>query len=103
MCLLGHLAEQIAHEVGATPLPGVSRQDCGNGVFDYMVNGRLMRGVALIAYPAQYGASGIMSFILNHDGVVYQRDLGPKTAEQAAAIKAFDPGPGWTKVETTAK
>jgi len=79
-------------------------EHANGGVLDYMVNGRLMGGVALIAYPAQYGASGIMSFIVNHDGVVYQRDLGPKTAEQAAAITAFDPGPGWTKVETaTAK
>jgi hypothetical protein len=75
-------------------------EHANGGALDYMVNGRLMGGVALIAYPAQYGASGIMSFIVNHDGVVYQRDLGPKTAEQAAAITAFDPGPGWTKVET---
>jgi hypothetical protein len=69
------------------------------GTYDYMVNEHLLGGVALIAFPAQYGASGVMTFIVNHDGVVYQKDLGSKTAEIATAIKLFDPGPDWTKVE----
>lgn len=72
------------------------------GAYDYMVNGRLLGGVAVVAYPAQYGASGVMTFIVNHDGAVYQKDLGRKTAETASAIQLFDPGPGWTKVETPA-
>ncbi|MRR57965.1 MAG: DUF2950 domain-containing protein, partial [Deltaproteobacteria bacterium] len=69
------------------------------GAYDYLVKGQLLGGVALVAYPAQYGASGVMTFIVNHDGVVYQKDLGRKTAETASAIKLFDPGPGWTKVK----
>lgn len=69
------------------------------GAYDYLVKGQLLGGVALVAYPAQYGASGVMTFLVNHDGVVYQKDLGRKTAETASAIKLFDPGPGWTKVK----
>ena len=72
------------------------------GAYDYMVRGHLLGGVAVIAYPAQYGASGVMTFIVNHDGVVYQKNLGRKTAETASAIKLFDPGPGWKKVESPA-
>jgi hypothetical protein len=72
------------------------------GAYDYMVRGHLLGGVAVIAYPAQYGASGVMTFIVNHDGIVYQKDLGRKTAETAFAIKLFDPGPGWKKVESPA-
>jgi hypothetical protein len=70
------------------------------GAYDYMVNGELVLGNALIAYPAQYGVSGVMTFITNHDGVVYQKDLGPKTGELAAKIDTFDPGTGWKKVDT---
>jgi len=72
------------------------------GAYDYMVRGHLLGGVAVIAYPVQYGSSGVMTFIVNHDGVVYQKDLGRKTAEIASAIKLFDPGPGWKKVEAPA-
>jgi hypothetical protein len=72
------------------------------GAYDYMVNGHLLGGIALIAVPAQYGASGVMTFIVNHDGVVYQKDLGRKSAEIASAIKLFDPGPDWKKVEMPA-
>ncbi|TLN12595.1 DUF2950 domain-containing protein, partial [bacterium] len=73
------------------------------GAYDYMVNGNLIGGVALVAYPAQYGASGVMTFIVNHDGIVFQKDLGGKTAEIALAMKLFDPGPDWKKVETLAE
>lgn len=72
------------------------------GAYDYMVNEHLLGGVALVAFPAQYGASGVMTFIVNHDGVVYQKDLGSKTAEIASAIKLFDPGPDWQKAEMPA-
>jgi hypothetical protein len=67
------------------------------GALDYLVNGRLIGGFAVVAYPAQYGNSGIMTFITNHDGIVYQRDLGPGTPRTAPALVNFDPGPGWTK------
>jgi hypothetical protein len=64
---------------------------------DYLINGHLIGGFGVIAYPATYGNSGIMTFMINHDGVVYERDLGPDTAAIANSIKSFDPGPGWTK------
>ena len=56
-----------------------------------------MGGFALIATPATYGVSGVMSFIVNQDGQVFQKDLGPNTRAVATQIKTFDPGPGWTK------
>ena len=69
-----------------------------NGALDYVVDGKMTLGFAVIAHPADYGNSGIMSFIMGPDGVVYQKDLGEETAKAAAAIKAFDPGEGWKKV-----
>ena len=65
------------------------------GALDYVVRGRMIGGFAAIAYPARYASSGVMTFIVNHDGVVYEKDLGPKTTELARAITQFDPGPGW--------
>jgi hypothetical protein len=66
------------------------------GALDYVVKGRMIGGFAAVAYPAQYANSGVMTFIVDHDGVVYQRDLGPDTAEKARAMTRFDPGPEWT-------
>jgi len=65
----------------------------------YIVDGEMRKGFALIAYPAKYGVSGIMSFIVNQDGLIYEQDLGPKTAAVAAAITRYDPASGWTQVE----
>jgi hypothetical protein len=62
----------------------------------------MMGGFALVAYPAQYGVSGIMSFIVNQDGVVYQKNLGAKTAALGLAMKEFNPGSTWTKVSLVA-
>jgi len=67
------------------------------GAFDYFEKGRMIGGFAVVAYPATYGNSGVMTFIVNHDGVVYQKNLGPRTAKVAMGMKAFDPGPGWEK------
>jgi hypothetical protein len=58
----------------------------------------MIGGFALIAYPAHYGASGVMTFIVNHDGVVYQKKLGTGTKKAAQAMKAFDPDKTWTRV-----
>jgi len=55
----------------------------------------MIGGFAVLATPAQYGNSGIMSFMISHDGVVWQRDLGPQTTQIARGIRAFDPGAGW--------
>jgi hypothetical protein len=65
------------------------------GALDYVVHGRMIGGFAAIAYPARYASSGVMTFIINYDGVVYEKDLGPKTAELARAVTSFDPGTGW--------
>lgn len=68
------------------------------GAFDYRINGHMLAGFAMVAWPADYGDTGVMSFIVNQDGVIYQRDLGENTEAQARAITAFDPGDGWTPV-----
>jgi hypothetical protein len=73
--------------------------NASGGARNYLVKGHLIGGFALVAYPAEYGNSGIMTFIVNHDGAVYEKDLGKKTASIARAIKAFDPDPSWHKVE----
>jgi hypothetical protein len=70
------------------------------GAYDYIIGGNMLAGVGLVAYPLQYGVSGIMSFIVNHDGVVYQKDLGPETATVAAAMTAFNPDNTWQRVPT---
>jgi hypothetical protein len=59
----------------------------------------MMGGFAVIATPAKYGSSGIMSFIVNHDGVVYQKDLGKNSQKKASSIKTFNPDKGWVKVD----
>lgn len=66
------------------------------GALDYVVRGWRIGGFAAIAYPAKYDNSGVMTFIVNQDGTVYQKDLGPDTAKIARGITRFDPGPGWT-------
>lgn len=71
------------------------------GAYDYVVNGEFLGGFALIAFPAEYGSSGIMTFIVNHEGVVYSRDLGPDTAKSAMAINEFNPDSMWTKEADT--
>ena len=65
------------------------------GAKDYIVEGRLTGGFAFLAYPAEYRNSGIMTFIVGTDGVVYQKDFGEKTAEIAAGLTEYDPGDGW--------
>lgn len=69
------------------------------GPIDYIVDGRMTGGFALLAYPAQYGSSGVMTFIVNHEGVVYEKDLGPDTLGAAKAITSFDPDDTWAMVE----
>jgi hypothetical protein len=67
--------------------------------YSYVVNGHMLEGFALVAYPAAYGSSGIMSFMVCHDGVVYEKDLGKNTHSIARALKDFDPDQSWRKVE----
>jgi len=72
--------------------------DASGGAYDYVVKDRMIGGFALVAFPARHGASGIMTFIVNQDGVVYQRDLGADTDRLAREMAEFNPGPGWTPV-----
>jgi hypothetical protein len=69
------------------------------GEMDFVVKGAMIGGFALIAFPAQYRISGVQTFMVSHDGVVYQKDLGPKTVELANAIERFNPDKSWTPVE----
>ena len=71
------------------------------GAYDYVVNGELLGGFALIAFPAEYGSSGVMTFIVNQDGVVYSRDLGPATTNSAMAMREFNPDSMWKKEDGT--
>ncbi|HTT19536.1 MAG TPA: DUF2950 domain-containing protein [Candidatus Sulfotelmatobacter sp.] len=67
------------------------------GAGSYIENGLMRKGFALVAFPAEYDKGGVMTFVVNQDGVVYQKDLGADTAKVAAEIKQFDPGSGWEK------
>lgn len=68
------------------------------GAYDYMVDGRLRGGFALIAWPSKYEETGVMTFIVNHDGTVYETDFGPETDTIARAVETFDPDEAWTAV-----
>jgi hypothetical protein len=73
-------------------------REAKGGAYDYVINGRMVGGFALIAWPARYGDSGVMSFIVNHDGQVYEKDLGRGTAEAVKATSRFNPDRGWKVV-----
>jgi Protein of unknown function (DUF2950) len=68
------------------------------GAKEYVVDGKMVGGFAFVAYPAEYGNSGVMTFIINQDGVLLQKDLGKTTTEIATAMTAFDPEAGWSQV-----
>lgn len=68
------------------------------GAHNYVINGHMVAGYGLVAWPAEPGETGVMTFIVNQDGVVYQRDLGPDGGSIAAKMTSFDPGAGWTAV-----
>ena len=69
------------------------------GAKDYVVNGKMVGGFAFVAYPAEYGNSGVMTFIINQDGVLLQKDLGKTTTETATAMTEFDPDTSWSQVQ----
>jgi hypothetical protein len=70
------------------------------GAYDFVVRGHMIGGFGLVAFPAKYANSGIMTFIVGYDGIVYQKDLGPKTTQIAEAMKRYNPDPTWRKVAT---
>jgi hypothetical protein len=69
------------------------------GAFDYLVKKNMIGGFAVVAYPAVYGSSGVMTFMVNHEGVVYEKDFGRNTAKAATAMMSFDPDTTWKRVE----
>jgi hypothetical protein len=71
------------------------------GAADYVVGGKMIGGFGLVAYPAEYRNSGVMTFIVNYAGQIYQKDLGPDTAAIAEKMTVFNPDPTWAKVDTT--
>ena len=112
---LGELAAQAAGEgykVGEGPIPyhgyyfRVLTQQGPNapgGSINYVVKGKMIGGFALLAWPAEYGNSGVMTFVVNHNGVVYQKDLGNSTASLVKRMNFFDPDQTWKKVDTSSK
>ena len=71
------------------------------GAMDYVVRGKMIGGFALVAWPAEYGNSGVMTFLVDHSGVVFQKDLGPETAAVAQRMSSFNPDSTWEKADTT--
>lgn len=69
------------------------------GVFNYLVNGSMTKGFAFLAYPAEYRSTGVMTFLINQDGEIFEKDLGAQTPEVAKSIDSFDPDPTWSVVE----
>jgi hypothetical protein len=95
-----------SQEGAPTPYRGyyfhiLARQGKGGpgGAKSYAVNGKMTEGFAFIAYPAEYRSSGVMTFMVNEDGVVYQKDLGKKTDVLGKGMKEYDPSSGWQKAE----
>ena len=111
---LGPLVAQAAKEGSFNPdlqpfhgyyfriLKGQGKHADG-GAYNYVVKGKMILGFAIIAYPAEYGNSGIMTFIVNQEGTIYQKKLGRNTTRRAEALKIFDPDKTWAKVGETAK
>ncbi len=109
---LGALAAEASAEgykagdVGPTPYHGYyfrilkgQGSDAPGGALNYVVKGKMIGGFALIAWPAEYGNSGVMTFLVNHAGTVYQKDLGIRTDFVAKRVASFDPDQTWKKID----
>jgi len=102
----GYMMPRKAGERGPRPFHGYyfkilkkQGKSAPGGKFNYVINGNMVAGHALVAYPSRWGASGVMTFIVNQRGRVYQKNLGPKTAEIAKKLDAYNPDIGWKLVE----
>jgi len=98
----GYFGKNTAADAGPQPFYGyffkiLKRQGkhAPGGAYNYVINGNMIGGFALVAWPAEYGQSGIMTFIVNQQGRVYQKDLGPATSRVARKMSAYDPDPSW--------
>ncbi|QIG51083.1 DUF2950 domain-containing protein [Nordella sp. HKS 07] len=74
-------------------------KNIAGGQYDYVINGNMIAGYALIAWPARYGETGIKTFVVNHQGTIYEKDLGPETAKLAEQITRFNPDKTWDEVD----
>jgi hypothetical protein len=99
----GYFVDPTAFEAKPQPFHGyyfriLTRQGshAPGGKYDYIINGNMIAGFAMVAWPADYGDSGIMTFIVNQQGRVYQKDLGDHTAKIVKKMQAYDPDPSWT-------
>ena len=83
----------------------LTRQGAGapGGRYDYIINGNMIGGYAVIAVPADYGNTGIMTFLVNQQGIIYEKDLGEETALQAAGIQEYDIDDSWKVVKSEAE
>ena len=86
------LRELLLGGTGMVVLPS------SQSAYSYVANGKMIGGFALAAYPAQYGVTGVMTFIVSHDGVVYEKDLGPESAAAAAKMTRFNPDASWKRL-----
>lgn len=103
---LGDFAKDAGYtNAGAKPQPfdgyyfkilTKQRENAKGAARDYITNGKMTGGFAILAYPAEYRNSGIMTFVIDNDGIVYQKDLGEKTVSIAAAMEEYNPTDGWT-------
>jgi hypothetical protein len=98
----GYTGKLASNPPGPRPFHGylfkmLTRQgkNAPGGKYDYVINGNMIGGFALVAWPVEYGESGVMTFIVNQRGRVYQKDLGPDTGKITKKIDAYDPGAGW--------
>jgi hypothetical protein len=104
----GYMAGESGGKTDGRPLPyhgyyyrilKAQGKDAPGGAYDYLAGDRMIGGFALVAYPAQYGSSGIMTFVTNHDGEVYQKDLGEDTEADGRAMTLFNPDGTWEAVK----
>jgi hypothetical protein len=100
--LVAEVGDYLAGKEAGAPYRGyrfrvLTRQGPGapGGAYDYVINGNMVAGFALLAWPAAYGETGVVSFLVGNDGVVLEADLGPDTDARAGAIDAYDPDPSW--------
>jgi hypothetical protein len=99
-------SDQLAERTPATPYHGnlyrvlnSQGKHAPGGARDYRIDGNMIGGFAMLAWPASYLSSGIKTLMCNMDAIVYERDFGPGTDKAVARIGAYDPGPGWSKAK----
>jgi Protein of unknown function (DUF2950) len=103
--LIAESAAYLKGHVAGDPYRGyyfriLTRQgkNAPGGAYNYVINGRMIAGFAMVAYPAEYGRTGVMTFIVSHNGKVYEKNLGKTSGQIGAAMTTFDPGAGWKEV-----